>query len=89
MKEQPENILKNMPNILSNEEIQDLLKKYPGIKLDEGNQHFVVEQRNEQGEIIRSVFIPTWEKIPREKGEAIKIEEELKRNLRPEESGKS
>ncbi|MBI2591528.1 MAG: hypothetical protein HYW34_02535 [Candidatus Brennerbacteria bacterium] len=74
-KEQPENIFKNMPNRLTEKEIGELMKKYPGVKLDEGSQHFVIEQKNEQGEIIRSVFIPTWEKIPKEEGEYFNTEE--------------
>lgn len=88
MKEQPENFLKNMPNRLTDEKIGWLIKKYPGLKLDESSQHFVVEQKNEQGETIRSVFIPTWEKIPKAEGEPIKIEEELSRHFTAEENGK-
>lgn len=87
-KEQRENILENMLNRLSDEEINELVKKHPGLKLDEGNQHFVVEQKNERGEITRSVFIPTWKRMPKEEGGPVRIEEELNKYFNPEESDK-
>ncbi|MEK7147125.1 MAG: hypothetical protein AAB772_02615 [Patescibacteria group bacterium] len=86
-KEQRENILESTPNRLSDEEISELVKKYPVLKLDEGKQHFIVEVKNDLGEVVKNIFIPTWGKIPKKDGAAIPIEEELKNNLSVEEKG--
>ncbi|MBI2023552.1 hypothetical protein HYT01_03260 [Candidatus Giovannonibacteria bacterium] len=81
------------PNIgsekLPSEEVKKLIKKYPQVKLDEGNQHFMVEHTDENGNWRSTDMIPTWKEIPREKGEAVPIEKEIRDALGlPEETVK-
>jgi hypothetical protein len=69
------------PRKLTKNEIAELLKKYPGVKLSDGGEFFMIEHKNEKGEWFSTDMIPVWEKIPRKDVPAVPIEEELKSAL--------
>lgn len=78
-KEQGEpNIFEKSSRKLTKGEIAEILKEYPGVKLSEGGEFFMIEHKNEKGEWVSTDMIPTWEKIPREKAPSVPIEQELK-----------
>lgn len=75
------NMLESMGRKLTKSEIEELLKKYPGVKLSEGGEFFMIEHKNEKGEWVSTDMIPVWEKLPRKDAAAVPIEEELKNAL--------
>jgi len=73
--DKPERQFQNVPRKLSREKINEILRKYPNVKLDRGDQHFVIERDG------KTTFNPTWEKIPYADGTKKPIEAEIEKSI--------
>ena len=70
---------------LSKDRIDELLKQFPGMKLDSCGQHFVIKHYGKDGRWLYTDFVPTWKQIPQGEKLTVEIEICLKKAFETEE----